>query len=82
MLQGRMVRDVNEKYSTKICSCCDRRTCQKGREDLGIREWACLECGTYHHRDINAAVNILAARRRRLAEGIPALSAPGAAAED
>lgn len=52
--------EVVEKYSTQICSCCNRR-----------REWACPERGAYHHRDINAAVTILAAGRHRLAEGIP-----------
>jgi transposase len=40
---------------------------------LGIRAWTCSECGTVHDRDVNAAKNILAAGRRRLAEGIPAL---------
>ncbi|WP_232072299.1 RNA-guided endonuclease InsQ/TnpB family protein [Paraburkholderia pallida] len=72
--------EVDEKYSTQTCSCCNRRTGPRGLEGLGIREWACLECGTYHHRDINAAENILAAGRRRLAVGIPALSARCAAA--
>ena len=73
--------EVDERYSTQTCSCCNRRTDPGGRKGLGIRKWACLECGTYHHRDINAAVNILAAGRRRLAEEIPVLSAPCAAAE-
>ncbi|WP_408500563.1 hypothetical protein [Paraburkholderia xenovorans] len=49
-------------------------------EGLGIREWASVECGAYHHRDINAAENILAAGRRCLAEGIPILPASSAAA--
>jgi hypothetical protein len=37
--------------------------------------------GVYDHRYINAAWDILAAGRRRLAEGIPVLFAPCAAAE-
>ncbi|WP_336601635.1 transposase [Paraburkholderia bengalensis] len=77
---GVWFEEVDERYSTQTCGCCNRRTGPKGREGLGIREWACLECGAYHQRDINAAVSILAAGRRRLAEGIPVLSAPCAAA--
>ncbi|MGF6757363.1 RNA-guided endonuclease InsQ/TnpB family protein [Paraburkholderia sp. GAS42] len=72
--------EVDEAYSTVTCSCCKRRTGPRGLEGLRIREWACLECGAYHHRDINSADNILAAGRRRLAAGIPVLPAPGAAA--
>lgn len=40
--------EVDEAYSTQTCSCCNRRTGPKGLEGLGIREWACLECGAYH----------------------------------
>ncbi|MGF6757372.1 RNA-guided endonuclease InsQ/TnpB family protein [Paraburkholderia sp. GAS42] len=77
---GVWFKEVDERYSTQTCSCCKRRTGPRGLQGLGIREWACLECGAYHHRDINAAQNILAAGRRRLVEGIPVLPAPGAAA--
>lgn len=34
---------------------------------LGIREWQCDACGSVHGRDVNAALNILAAGRNRLA---------------
>jgi IS605 OrfB family transposase len=71
--------EVNEAYSTQTCSCCNRRTGPKGVEGLGVREWTCSECGAQHHRDINAAKNILAAGHGRLAGGIPALTAKAAA---
>ncbi|HKR41642.1 MAG TPA: zinc ribbon domain-containing protein [Paraburkholderia sp.] len=60
--------EVDERCSAQTCICCNRRTGPKCREGLGIREWACGECGAYHHRNINAAVNLLAAGCRRLAE--------------
>jgi IS605 OrfB family transposase len=77
--------EVNEAYSTQTCSVCNSRTGPKGLEGLGswitdpTKEWTCSECGTTHHRDRNAARNILAAGHRRLAVGIPVLSAQAAA---
>jgi transposase len=66
--------EVDERNSTQTCSCCNRHTGPKGRESLGTREWACPGCGADRHRGINAAVDILAAGRRRRAEGVPTLS--------
>jgi len=67
--------EVNEAYTTQSCSYCGSLSSSspKGRAGLGIREWACSECGAHHNRDVNAAMNILAAGHRRLAEGIPLL---------
>ncbi|MYK16727.1 transposase [Candidatus Poribacteria bacterium] len=44
--------------TTKPCS-----TCGFHNEALTLsdRQWTCLECGSYHDRDINAAINILQA---------------------
>lgn len=66
---------VNESYTTQTCSCCLKisDSSPKGRVGLGIREWTCAKCGTWHDRDINAAKNILAVGLDRLAEGIPSL---------
>ena len=66
---------VNESYTTQTCSCCGViSTCSpKGRAGLRIREWTCVECGSTHDRDINAAKNILAVGHDRLAVGIPRL---------
>jgi putative transposase len=72
---GVWFEEVNEAYSTQTCSCCKKRTGPKGLEGLGVREWNCSECETTHHRDVNAAKNILAAGHGRLAGGIPALFA-------
>ena len=82
---GATFAEVNEAFSTQTCSACNVRSGPKGIAGLGIRAWSCSDCGTVHDRNVNAAKNILAAGRRRLAEGIPALfraredvkSAPG-----
>jgi putative transposase len=65
--------EVDEAFSTQTCSACNSRSGPKGIAGLGIRVWTCGACGTVHDRNVNAAKNILAAGRRRLAEGIPAL---------
>ncbi|WP_444934980.1 RNA-guided endonuclease InsQ/TnpB family protein [Microbulbifer sp. JTAC008] len=72
---GIVFEEVNEVYSTQTCSSCGTipDSSPKGRAGLRIREWSCSECGAEHHRDINAAKNILAAGHRRLAVGIPVL---------
>jgi putative transposase len=70
---GATFAEVNEAFSTQTCSACDSRSGPKGIPGLGIRAWTCSECGAVHDRNVNAAKNILAAGRRRLAEGIPAL---------
>lgn len=71
---GVWFEEVNEAYTTQTCSCCGSRdSSPKGRAGLGIREWTCVQCGTLHDRDVNAAKNILAAGHCRLAGGIPSL---------
>ncbi|WP_105244080.1 RNA-guided endonuclease InsQ/TnpB family protein [Psychrobacter sp. Marseille-P5312] len=59
--------EVNEAYSTQICSCCgSRQDSPKGRSGLGIRVWFCRSCKTTHNRDVNGAKNILAVGLGRL----------------
>ncbi len=53
------VKVVNESFSTVTCSQCGERTGPKGLSRLGVREWICSSCQTSHHRDVNAATNIL-----------------------
>ena len=40
---GVLFEEVNEAYTTQICSCCGNisNSSPKGRTDLGIREWKC-----------------------------------------
>lgn len=72
---GVLFEEVDEAFSTQTCSTCGAlpESRPKGIAGLGIREWTCLECGSHHDRDVNAARNILAAGHRRLAVGIPIL---------
>lgn len=71
---GVVFEEVNEAYTTQVCSCCGAisTSSPKGRAGLRIREWTCVECGSTHDRDVNAARNILALGHERLAVGIPA----------
>lgn len=58
--RGTVVQKIDRFYaSTQICSGCLSQTGPKGLGSLGIREWACSDCGIVHDRDVNAAVNIL-----------------------
>lgn len=57
---GRTLGKIDRWFpSTRMCSACgvvgDKRP-------LGVRTWSCM-CGATHDRDINAAINILAAGR-------------------
>jgi len=71
---GAIFEEVNEAFSTRVCSSCGCETGPKGVADLGIRSWVCSECGSSHDRDTNAALNILfRSGHRAPAEGIPVL---------
>ena len=56
---GTVYHEVNESFSTVTCSDCKARSGPKGIHNLGVREWVCVECGSMHLRDVNAAINIL-----------------------
>jgi putative transposase len=56
---GRQVVVINRWLPTSQgCSTCAHHD---GKKELSIREWQCPSCGAVHDRDINAALNILAA---------------------
>lgn len=74
---GVWFEEVDEAYSTQTCSCCGSITGPKGVAGLGIREWICSVCKAEHNRDVNAAKNILAAGRGRLAGGTPGCRGSG-----
>ena len=46
--------------TSQTCSQCGVKD---GPKPLGVRAWTCAACGARHDRDINAAINILAAGR-------------------
>lgn len=55
-LYGRNVMVVPRFYpSSKLCNRCGTKTKSM---PLSVREWKCEKCGTCHHRDTNAAINL------------------------
>jgi IS605 OrfB family transposase len=64
-------KEVKENFSTVTCSYCLERTGPSGLSALGVREWVCINCGTSHDRDVNAAKNILRFGCETLIKGNP-----------
>jgi putative transposase len=75
---GAWFEEVNEKFSTQVCSDCGLIGGPKGLEGLAMRVWTCVGCGAVHDRDCNAAKNILlrfslGCGHAAPAEGIPTI---------
>ena len=54
---GQLIKVPTFYPSSQTCSCCGYKN--PITKDLGVREWICPQCHTYHDRDANAAKNIL-----------------------
>ena len=55
-LNGKLFVKIDKWFpSTKTCHCCGFKN-----DDITLdtKEWVCPKCGTYHLRDVNAAINI------------------------
>ncbi|WP_298628124.1 zinc ribbon domain-containing protein [uncultured Thermus sp.] len=65
---------VDPRYTSQDCPVCNHRE----KRPLWVREFTCPSCGTLLHRDVAAAVNILAKARTEPSEvGInPPLRSP------
>ena len=56
---GKILKIVNEAWTTQRCSVCKELSGPKGLSGLSVRDWECVNCRTKHNRDVNAAINIL-----------------------
>ncbi|MDO4542980.1 MAG: IS200/IS605 family element RNA-guided endonuclease TnpB [Clostridia bacterium] len=53
---GREIREIPKDFpSSQICNVCGKRNTKVGSR----LTWTCANCGAKHHRDVNAAKNIL-----------------------
>lgn len=72
---GRTVTRVDRFFpSSKTCHGCGHVV---SKLPLNIREWTCPQCAAVHDRDVNAAINILAAGRVVSACGADGRPMPG-----
>ena len=54
---GKTAIQIDRFYpSSQLCSNCGYKN---EKLELKDRDWICPKCGTHHHRDVNAAINIL-----------------------
>lgn len=68
--RGLEVRQVSRWYpSSKLCHYCGFR---KKNLRLGDREWVCPACGTWHDRDVNAALNLRDAEDYKILNNVEA----------
>jgi len=56
---GRRVVGVDPKHTSQDCPVCGYRE----KRPLWVREYTCPQCGAHQHRDVAAAINILAKAR-------------------
>lgn len=52
---GVWFKNLDEKFSSQVCSACGARTGPKGLAGLSARSWNCGACGAEHQRDVNSA---------------------------
>lgn len=68
---GKRFIKVDKWYaSSQNCHQCGYKN--KAVKDLSIRKWVCPQCGTFHDRDLNAAINIREEGKRMLKEMLEA----------
>lgn len=61
--RGRLIYPINQYIPTsQVCSSCNYKW---GKLNLKVRSITCINCGTIHDRDVNAAINILNEYNRR-----------------
>ena len=71
--QGKVVIEASRWFaSTKTCHVCGYVNRDITTED---RSWLCPQCGTEHHRDQNAAINLKGLITRNLTDGTPGSAA-------
>jgi len=61
--------EPESKFSTKTCNECGSLSGPIGLAGLSVRQWGCNVCGAQHDRDVNAAINTLAAAAGCAVEG-------------